>query len=172
MKKAIAVAGIPCQDYDVSGNPHIGLKNCPCPEKFKFAFVRHPVSLYRSYWQFKMTSGWDPDNPIDQTCQSDDFQQFIRHVLDQFSGVYGNSLIEFVGDVNNEIEFIGKYEHMVDDLIAALTAAGETFDAQAIRTQPPYNVSDKARFPAVYTVQLEAEIKQAEHTMVKRFGYV
>ena len=81
VKKAIAAAGIECQDYRLAGDPHIGLQDCPCPEKFKFAFVRHPVDLYRSYWQFKMTNGWDEKNPLDQSCQSDDFHQFTRDVL-------------------------------------------------------------------------------------------
>ncbi len=172
VKKAIAAAGIPCKSYEMSGNPHIGLKNCPCPEKFKFAFVRHPVNLYRSYWQYKMTFGWDSDNLLDQTCQSDNFRQFIRHVLDQFSGVYSDNLIEFIGETNDEIEFVGKYENLVDDLIAALNSAGETFDEQIIRTLPPFNVSDKVQFPAVYTPQLEAEIKLAEQKIMSRFDYV
>ncbi len=171
VKKAIAAAGIQCRDYRPAGDPHIGLQNCPCPEKFKFAFVRHPVDLYRSYWQFKMTNGWDKKNPLDVACQTDDFQQFIRDVLDKFPGVYGKSLVGFVGEADNEIEFVGKYENLVDDLVFALKAAGEGFDEQSIRMLPPCNVSDKVRFPAVYNDQLEVGIKNAEADMMKRFNY-
>lgn len=170
-KEAISAAGISCRHYPLSGNPHIGLKDCPCPEKFKFAFVRHPVDLYRSYWQYKMTNGWDTKNQMDQECQTDNFHQFVQNLVDRFPGVYSHSLIEMVGEENNEIEFIGKYENLVDDLIIALKLAGEEFNEQAIRTLSPVNVSDKTRFPAVYTDRLEAEVKKAEAKMMKRFHY-
>ncbi|PTN12948.1 hypothetical protein [Nitrosomonas aestuarii] len=171
VKKAISAAGIVCKDYRISGNPHIGLKQCPCREKFKFAFVRHPVSLYRSYWQFKMTYGWDSKNQLDLACRSDNFHQFVRNVLTKFPGIYGYSLIEFVGETDEEIEFIGKYENLVNDLIFALKAAGEDFDEQSIRTLPPYNVSDKTNFPAVYTDLLEVDVKKTEAMIMKRFNY-
>ncbi|MCB1948198.1 MAG: sulfotransferase family 2 domain-containing protein [Nitrosomonas sp.] len=171
VKKAIAATNIPCRNYTLSGDPHIGIKNCPCQEKFKFAFVRHPVNLYRSYWQFKMTYEWDPGNPLDQACRSDNFQHFVRQVLDKFPGVYSNSLVEFVGETDNEIEFVGKYENLIEDLIAALKAAGEDFDEQSIRSLPPYNVSNKSRFPATYTAELEAAVKKAECNAMERFNY-
>lgn len=172
VKKAIAAAGIPCQEFSISGDTHIGLKDCPYPEKFKFAFVRHPLGLYRSYWQFKMTYGWDEKNQLDMTCQSDSFHQFLRNVLDKFPGIYGRSLVEFVGDEQNEIEFAGKYENLVNDLVFALNSAGETFDEQAIRSLPPYNVSDKTKFPAEYTAALEAEVMTTEAEMIRRFQYL
>lgn len=171
VKKAIISAGVSCRDYTISGNPHIGLKDCPGPEKFKFAFVRHPVDLYRSYWQYKMTNGWDFKNQMDQECQTDNFHQFVRNLLEKFPGIYSHSLIEMVGEKNNEIEFIGKYENLVDDLIFALKSAGEAFDERVVRALSPVNVSDKARFPAVYTDQLEAGVKKAEVRMMKRFNY-
>ncbi|MCB1984124.1 MAG: sulfotransferase family 2 domain-containing protein [Burkholderiales bacterium] len=171
VKKAIISAGVSCRDYTISGNPHIGLQNCPSLEKFKFAFVRHPVGLYRSYWQYKMTNGWDSKNQLDQACQTDNFHQFVRNLLDKLPGVYSRSLIEMVGDEYNEIEFIGKYENLVDDLILALKLAGEAFDEQIIRTLPPINVSNKVRFPAVYTDQLEEDVKKSEAIMMRRFQY-
>ncbi|SER44876.1 Sulfotransferase family protein [Nitrosomonas sp. Nm51] len=171
VKKAIAAAGISCKDYTLSGDPHIGLKDCPCREKFKFAFVRHPVDLYRSYWQFKMTYGWDSDNQLDRACRSDNFQNFVRQVLNKFPGVYSKSLAGFVGETDNEIEFVGKYENLIGDLITALRSAGEDFNEQPIRTLPPHNVSNKNRFPAIYTSALEAEVKKAEHITMKRFSY-
>jgi len=171
VKKVIAASNIECRNYSISDNAHIGLKDCPCLEKFKFAFVRHPVDLYRSYWQFKMTYGWDRNNPLDMECRSDSFHKFVRDVLDKFTGVYSKSLIDFVGETNDEIEFIGKYENLVDDLVFALKAAGEICDETFIRTFPVQNVSDKIAFPAVYTDQLENDVRSAESMVIKRFNY-
>ena len=60
---------------------------------------------------------------------------------------------------------------MVDDLVFALKAAGEICDETLIRTFPPQNVSDKITFPAVYTDQLEADVRSPESMVIKRFNY-
>ncbi len=171
VKKAIEAAGIDCKPFSPGGNHHPGLGECPCPDKFKFAFVRHPLGLYRSYWQYKMTYGWDLHNVIDQRCRSDDFHTFVASVLTQMPGIYGQSLLEFVGSEVHPIDFIGKYENLVEDLIRALQLAGEQFDAAAIRALPPYNVSDKRSFPANFTPELEAAVLQSEADVLRRFGY-
>ena len=171
VKKAIIASGINCEDYRIDGDPHIGLKQCPAPDKFKFAFVRHPVQLYRSYWQFKMTHEWDKKNPLDMECKSDNFNIFIRNVLDKYPGYYGDALSEFVGEGKYEIEFIGQYENLVEDLITALKSAKEIFNENIIRNLPPYNVSDKKKFPAQYTEELEQEIRKSEIKVINRFGY-
>lgn len=142
VKKAIKASGIEYEEYSIDGNPHIGLSECPVPDKFKFAFVRHPIDLYRSYWQFKMTNEWDVKNQLDMDCKSDKFN-----------------------------EFIGKYENLVEDLIIALKQAHEVFNEEAIRKLPPYNVSDKTRFPAKYTKELEDEVRKIEINVIERFGY-
>lgn len=172
VKEVISASNIECKNYTVADNVHIGLKDCPCPDKFKFAFVRHPVEFYRSYWQFKMTYGWDQINPLDMECRSDSFHKFICSVLDKFPGIYSQSVIDFVGETDNEIEFIGKYENLVDDLVFALKAASEIFDEKFVRAFPPQNVSDKIAFPAVYTYQLEAEVRSAESLAIRRFNYI
>jgi len=171
VKKAIAAAGLHGEEFRVGRYDHTRLSHCPCPDKFKFAFVRHPLSLYRSYWQFKMTYGWDPHNALDQLCQADDFTTFVTAVLDQAPGVYSMSLHDFVGAPGHEINFIGRYENLVEDLIHALRLAGEVFDETALRALPPYNISDKARFPAVFTPELAARVLQAEAEVMSRFGY-
>jgi hypothetical protein len=172
VKKALIESRIECYEFTtIDGSGHIGLKDCPCPNKFKFAFVRHPVDMYRSYWQYKMTYGWDQNNPMDVECKSDNFHSFIRCLLFKFPGAYSQWVINFVGEGKNEIEFVGKYENLVDDLIVALTIAGESFDEQFIRNYPPYNVSDKINFPASYTTELEAEIREADAAIIQRFNY-
>ena len=171
VRRAIITAGIPVEDYRLDGTPHTSLAQCPCPEKFKFGFVRHPVDLYRSYWQYKMTYGWDPKNPIDIDCRDDNFHGFIRNVLKNYPGFYGQALTAFLGEGEMGIEFVGKYENLVEDLISALKIAGEIFEADAIRNLPPCNVSNKVKFPAVYTEALERDIRVTEKAVFRRFGY-
>lgn len=170
-KKAVEAAGIDCLQFSPGGNQHARRCECPCPEKFMFAFVRHPLGFYRSYWQYKMTCGWDPHNAIDESCRSDDFHTFVTAVLTLMPGIYGRSLQDFVGSAGNPINFIGKYENLVEDLITALLLAEEQFDAAAIRAIPPFNVSNKTDFPGIFTPELEAAVLHSEASMIIRFGY-
>jgi hypothetical protein len=171
VKKAIMAAGVSAQEHSIDGYTHLGLEHCPDPARFRFAFVRNPLALYKSYWQFKMTVGWDAANALDECCQSDDFDAFVRKVLSAFPGIYARTLRDFVGPVEAPIEFVGRYENLVEDLVTALTLAGERFDASAIRTLPAYNVSDKQKAPASYTPQLELAVRAAEAEVFERFGY-
>lgn len=171
VKRAILAAGVPAREYSIDGYTHLGLADCPQPGLFRFAFVRNPLGLYRSYWQFKMTVGWDAANELDQRCRSEDFASFVTAVLQHFPGIYARTLRDFVGPPEAPIEFIGRFEHLVEDLVTALTLAGEHFDAEAIRTLPPYNVSDKRKAPAIWTDRLEAAVRTAEAEVFERFGY-
>lgn len=171
VKQAILASGIPAREHSKQGYTHLGLADCPGPGLFRFAFVRHPLGLYRSYWQFKMTVGWDAANVLDQRCQSDDFATFVTKVLADFPGVYARSLRDYVGPPEAPIEFIGRFENLVEDLVQALTLAGERFDARAIRQLPPSNVSDKQKAPAQFTPALEAAVRAAEAEVFERFAY-
>lgn len=171
VRRAIIASSVEWEDYSVNGDPHVGFKSCPRPGLFRFAFVRHPVSLYRSYWQYKMTFGWDTGNTLDRECQSADFHVFVRNVLATRPGAYGRTLLELVGDLDDQIEYIGKYENLTEDLIAALRKAGEVYDEDAVRNEPPANVSDKNRFSAAYTEELEAAVREAESYVLQRFNY-
>ncbi|TRX02896.1 sulfotransferase family 2 domain-containing protein [Candidatus Methylobacter oryzae] len=171
VRNAIAASGINCDNFAIDENIHLGLKECPYQDKFKFTFVRHPVNLYRSYWQYKMTHGWDEKNPLDINCQSGCFQEFVRRVLDQYPGCYSKSFLDFIGHPDHEIEFIGRNENLVEDLITALRNAGETFDENAIKTFPRQNVSNQSKFPANYSSQLESEVREAESIIINMFKY-
>jgi hypothetical protein len=170
VREAINVSGVAFEECAID-HIHIGLKDCPCPEKYKFAFVRHPLDRYRSYWQYKMGAGWGIHNSFDRDCCSADFHDFIRKVLEKHPGICGRDYTQYVGPPENEIEFIGKYENLVEDLIQALRNAGEQFDEQAIRSLPPKNVSNRARFAATYAKDLEEALKEAEQETILRFNY-
>ena len=68
---------------------HIGLKR----RKFVFAFVRHPVTWYESWYRYQMERGWKSwagyDNDLHSfihpceildDCKNNDFNKFIENV--------------------------------------------------------------------------------------------
>lgn len=171
VKQALLEANIKFDEFSICSNPHIGIKDCPCPKKVKFAFVRHPVAFYKSYWQYKMTVGWHEINMFDMYFKTDIFDDFIIKVTNEYPGYYGNMIDDLVGKEDNQIEFIGKQENITEDLITILRRTREVFDEDIIRATPPYNVSNKINFPAIYTEELKNKVIESENYVIKRFNY-
>ena len=171
VRHALEAAQVEFEYYTVNGNAHLGFRECPQPGRFKFAFVRHPLGLYRSFWQYKMTYGWDEASALDRACRSQEFGTFIVNITTHFPGAYGHALDDLIGPAEAPIDFVGRYENLQEDLIRALTRAGESFNEARLREVPAVNVSDKARFPAEYTPELIQRIEVSEQGVFRRFGY-
>jgi hypothetical protein len=77
----------------------------------------------------------------------------------------------YVGSPGSEIEFIGRQERLLDDLVTSLRQAGEQFDENAIRNLEPANVSDRVRFPAALTHEAREALLWSERETLERFGY-
>jgi hypothetical protein len=172
IRQAIRAAGVPCAEYIVDGDPHAPLADCPCPEKFKFAFVRHPVALYRSYWRYKMDVGWDARNPFDIDCAAQSFDQFVRNVLRNCPGWCSRMFEDYVGTMDREIEFVGRFERLVEDVICALRRSGEEFDETMLRRTPRANASVTPQCGARGSSDLVDAIRAAECEAFTRFGYL
>jgi hypothetical protein len=50
-------------------------------DRFTFAFVRHPLDYWRSYWAYRVGTGWDQDNPVDREAGAENFEDFIERVI-------------------------------------------------------------------------------------------
>jgi len=125
-----------------------------------FAFIRHPVSWYQSYWGFKMTSGWLKHEavPLDE-CRSDDFNRFVRNCAERHPGHLSSFYREFLKDVR----YIGRHEIMRESFIVILDQLGEEFSRDTVYDAPAQNVSDpetmlRARYePATLRLLLDSE---------------
>lgn len=119
-----------------------GLKN----GRFSFCFVRRPFDWYRSFWTFRKkglrvndnmnlrrpgegsrpftydgTRRFPPDDLWD-----DEFEGFLRNIFDAYpEGFLTTVYQKYVGPDANWVDFIGRQENLRNDLIAALTLAGE-----------------------------------------------
>ncbi|MGH2852048.1 MAG: hypothetical protein ACRDLP_15715, partial [Solirubrobacteraceae bacterium] len=140
-------------------------------DRFTFAFVRHPLDFWRSYWAFRMRDGWDPESNIDTAIASPDFDTFIAGVIERFPGEAGAVYETFVGTPEREIDFIGRFERLADDLVSALRLAGEEFDEAALRAHPAENVSDYGQLPAFFDRESAARLAECERRAIDRFYY-
>jgi hypothetical protein len=138
-------------------------------DRFTFAFVRHPLAFWRSYWGYRMREGWDPDSDLDRQAASPDFEEFVNRVIEFAPGGAEATFERFVGTTGDEIDFVGRHERLADDLVAALRSAGEGFDESALRAHPHANVSDYDKAPAIYTRRTAERLAECERATIERF---
>lgn len=140
---------------------------------FRFAFVRHPASMYRSYWSYKIRLGPKGYNDFDTKYMHEEFPVFVRAVLKDLPWV-SHQLRWYTGYFAERLDFVGKQERLADDLVRALRRAGEDFDEDALRSTPRMNESSAAEElgqRCAYTPELLQEVCAAERWTLDAFGY-
>ncbi len=176
VREAIKRAGIPTLEigdwhyelYDLhQWCAQISLSPAVVQQKFTFAFVRNPLDWYPSYWAFRQTHGW-PKGEL-TPCRSNNFEQFMWNVIWRFPGYLSNLYTRYLGPLPGVLNFVGRREILGEDLITALTLAGEQFDLDAIRSTPPANVG--ADCPRLDDHWLRWAVQQTERRAMVAFGY-
>jgi hypothetical protein len=149
---------------------HAGLSDSrDFSDRFTFAFVRHPLEFWLSYWGYRMRTGWDLNHGIDAATSSDSFDEFIDAVIAHAPGAASAMYECFVGQRGQEIDFIGRHERLADDLCLALTLAGEDFSEARLRSHPPVNRTDFRRYQARYTRSAAERLVDLEGAAIERF---
>ena len=95
---------------------------------FKFTFIREPEAWVRSRWAL---GPWEDEL---KTFWSPVFEEFAAKVTAPMVEMYNQ---KYVGPCN----FVGKAESLADDLVTALTQAGEKFNERDLRATPRINES-------------------------------
>ncbi len=76
----------------------------------------------------------------------------------------------YVGPDNSWMNFVGRQERLVDDLVQALTLAGETIDEDALRNGPSRNATPpEFKDRAIVSDELAILVEQAEHWVLETF---
>jgi hypothetical protein len=171
VKAAAANAGLRFEEHLVDGDIHGDLSYCPFPDRFIFAFVREPLSLYKAYWRFKLKQGWDERSPFDKDCKAPTFAAFVENVLRREPAWCTRMFEGYVGPPEREIDFVGRYESLADDLVEALRLSGAAFDEQALRATAPVNVSGVPHALSACSAELADRVQLSEHRAIRRFGY-
>ncbi len=173
VRRAITQAGVSTVEAGhaslAAGNMHNRTRSINTQGRFQFAFVRHPLNWYASFWSYRMFSGWSTLPASLDACMSVDFDRFIRNALRAFpQGWVGDHYRRYLGSALDGVDFIGRTERLSEDLVRALRLAGETFDEAALRAVPRQNVSP---IRPVYSQRLREAVLRAERKTIERFGY-
>ena len=136
---------------------------------FVGAFVRNPLDWYRSYWSYRMEKGWRPAYALDEHCQSEDFETFVRKAVTVLPGALGNIYTSYVGEPAEQIDFVGRQENLAANFAQFLSLIGED--------PGPVGQSGGSRINATkirpdFTDELKELITVSEWQTMRRFGYL
>jgi len=135
---------------------------------FRFAFVRHPICWYRSFFSYQQGLLWEPIPYVPLYPPKDiEYVDFLKWVLDNHAGFLGRLYEKYVGSSKNPIEFIGNVRSLRMDLAKALAFTGHRVPWRLIDTIPHINVSPEWVMPSV-----ENAIVKAERDLCVRFGFL
>ena len=154
---------------------------------YKFCFVRNPFSWYESYWRFMtglkwksfheerqqeyqhlLKTPWHP-NAYFESIGSDDFNVFMQAVIDTYPG-YLTQMYGWYAPPDS-IDFIGRTETLVDDLVEVLHEINSDLNEEAIRNTSRVNTSPKRIDKPEWDTSIRKSIRRLEAPIFERFGY-
>lgn len=130
-------------------------------KKFCFSFIRHPFDWYASCYHFS--------HNISKIHKGKKPNAFAHYLMQSGFGIYHQSL-DFFG-IDYEIDFIGKYENLMEDLITALEMAGEDFDKEYIISISQYNPQKTKATQINFSDKTKELIYKFDRKIFDRFGY-
>ncbi len=194
VRAAIQAAGVPAAEtgpFDV--HDHCGGFDLPGPlllTRFSFGFVRHPVDWIKSRWAWAVRSNLEGKCKHEpaacghwiSSCFSDQFSAFVERYLETCPGIATETMLRMSGwapacggwnPTPFAVSFIGRQETLQDDLVTALTRAGESFDQDAIARVSPKRVAANGEFAEScrLSTSLERRILRAEAALCNLFDY-
>jgi len=111
---------------------------------------------------------WHPNSPLYME-KPKNFNEFIRKIIKKHPG-YVTELYSSYTSPN--IDFIGKTENLVEDLIKVLKLMDVSFDEEIVRNFPPQNVSKNPPEKIVWDEELKKEVLKLEYAAFVRYGYI
>jgi len=154
---------------------------------YKFSFVRHPHSWYESYWRFMtglswksyheervlershlLKEPWHPNSYLER-IGSGDFNTFMQSVINRYPG-YLTQMYGWYAPPG-EIDFIGRTEDLIDDLISTLREVGADFNEKEVRNTEKINASPDHVSQPNWNEDLREEVRRLEAPIFERFGY-
>jgi methyltransferase family protein/sulfotransferase famil protein len=146
---------------------------------YTFAFVRHPLDWYASYWQSKMRRDehwffWEPDTlwhpawAIDPGLGDDDFATFVRNVCNRGAYLHETYRLYTGRGTGDEIHYVGKAETLVDDLATILDTLGVEYQPSELADLDQPQTWRRG----MYTPELIGLVASAERETFSEYDYV
>jgi hypothetical protein len=90
-----------------------------------FCFVRHPAKWYASRYSANVSNHWRPGiSKAELSYRTRSFDEFVKSSCKHRPGFYGKRVDAYVGTSEHSIDYIGKTESLIADLLRILRALG------------------------------------------------
>ena len=144
---------------------------------FIFAFVRHPLSWYESWWKMQTSLNWTEWEPevwhpqrVLGKCASNNFSEFIELCIEREPAYLSRMYEWYLGPPGYEfVNFVARYEHLADDLVRILRFLSEEFEEERLRSFPQANVSLSPYGEPVWDEELKTRLLGLEAPAIRRF---
>jgi len=115
---------------------------------FSFAFVREPISWYKSYWanrgRVRELNGKSWHTFIFDWAWDENFETFCGNMLRMFPEGALTTLYKcFLGEDGTSLDFVGKQESLKEDLIKVLDGLGEKYNLTKIEELEKENTTSE-----------------------------
>ncbi len=178
--QALAAAGLPVQEKP-KGSRHAIAET---EGRFVFTFVRHPLTWYPSFWNFRWQEAESRGQSLSEglpevsrradvaldACLVDEhgrprsFADFMEQCVTHHAGWLSHQFALYA----SKAHFIGRQESLCDDLLAALRRMEVAFDADGIRRLPKVNEAN-SKYCAAYPHRLAERLLAAEWAAIEAF---
>ena len=135
--------------------------------KKSFAFVRQPIQFYKSYWCYRTESKKADTWHLEKYCWSKDFEEFLYNVIVKQYAYVTQFYKTYIGEPQ-VVDYVGRQENLVEDLISILKILNEDFNEKKLRDTPRENVS---KTNPKYSKYLELGINLLEKDVINRYYY-
>jgi len=115
-----------------------------------------------------MRRTWKPNAALHR-YRSNDFNAFIRSVLDAYPGFLTQLYGRYAPP--GKLDFVGQTETLVEDLLTVLDAMDIEVDEQAVRSTEKVNTSPTQIDRPEWDDDLRAAVRRLEAPVFERFGY-
>jgi len=156
-------------------------------QSYKFCFVREPHAWYESYWRFMagrnwksfheerqeersfiLKSPWHPNSHLEK-MDAPDFDAFIHSVVNTYPG-YLTQMYGWYAPPG-AVEYVGRTESLVEDLLDVLNRVGIDVDEDAVRNTEKVNTSPERIDRPSWDDDLRSAVRRLEAPVFERFGY-
>jgi len=163
---------------DTCADRHCTKDSCP-DAKFTFAFIRHPLHWYASWWTYSAGRPhnwdrwhWHPTYPL-QRLRHVDFGEFIQRVIDHAPGFLTKMFEQYTGPLEKpNINFIGRTENLKHDFCCVLDAIGHPYDPTVLDNLPPQNAGGSVVGHAIWREDQEQQLLKLEHKIVEFYDAI
>lgn len=132
-------------------------------------FVRHPITWYQSYWQYRSSNNsWDDGWELDHICGHTTFPEFVQRAAHNLPGYVSRMFEQYAGPRDDPVKFIGRQERLCSDLLSFLDEIGEKYRRDCVLTLQRENASSQHPKLDPY---LETILRGSENDAITRYGY-